>query len=290
MNNLVVRFIGKALGIRSLLNALSAKRELGIISGILADNYTQQYLFNNPKYKSPDKLNSYELKVFSQNGEDGIIEEILSRIGVTIGYFVEFGTGNGLQNNTAYLLTKGWSGLWIESDKINCRNIRDKFDFLLEDNTLTLYEGIIDAENVERIFYDVAVPTEFDVLSIDIDGNDYWVWNRIDKYKPKVVVIEYNAHFPATAYWVQKYEPTRGWDGTSYFGASLKSLEDLGSHKGYRLVACDFCGVNAFFVREDLISDRFSGPCTSDNHYEPPRYFLSFNSRHINGFGKFFRG
>ena len=108
MNNLVVRFIGKALGIRSLLNTLSAKRELGIISGILADNYTQQYLFNNPKYKSPDKLNSYELKVFSQNGEDGIIEEILSRIGVTIGYFVEFGAGNGLQNNTAYLLTKGW--------------------------------------------------------------------------------------------------------------------------------------------------------------------------------------
>jgi hypothetical protein len=248
----------------------------------------QKHLFNNLKYSDPKKLNRYERKSFSQNGEDGIIAEIFKRIGMTNRFFVEFGVGDGLENNTLTLLCQDWKGVWIEGDPEQVKFIKTKFSSVIATEGLRLQQAFIDADTIESLFKRNDVPTEFNLLSIDIDGNDYWVWQAIKNFSPRVVIIEYNATFGSEIPWIIKYNPSHIWDKSSYFGASLKALEQLGIQKGYRLVGCNFAGVNAFFVREDLLSDMFLTPYTSENHFEPARYYLgAWTSGHLPSFGEF---
>jgi hypothetical protein len=201
--------------------------------------------------------------------------EIFRRIGVSNRYFVEFGSANGKDGNTVLFLKSGWRGLWMDGNK----SLTDAAarDFAAEVNAgrLTIRNSFITAENIEGLFRSAHVLEEFDLLSIDIDRNDYYVWEAIRNYHPRTVIIEYNAIFPAAVDWVVEYRADRWWDGTSHFGASLRALERLGASKGYALVGCNISGSNAFFVRHDLVADRFAQPFTAENHYEPPRYFLS---------------
>jgi hypothetical protein len=118
------------------------------------------------------------------------------------------------------------------------------------------------------------VTGDIDLLSIDIDGNDYWVWQSITVVEPRVVVIEYNARYPPGLSWIMPYNPRNQFWDDGYFGASLSALEELGRQKGYVLVGCDFTGTNAFFVRQGLANGKFCAPFVAENHYEPPRYFL----------------
>jgi hypothetical protein len=259
-----------------------------VVKEILLDEYLRKNLLENPRYQGK-KLNRHEFQVFSQGGEDGLIEEIFNRIGATNRYFVEFGIGNGLESNTTYLLVKDWTGLWIESGEKNVGSIRKTYQNLLGQKKLQVKCEFITAENIEELFQEAAVPQNFDLLSIDIDRNDYWVWKAITAYRPRVVVIEYNAVFPPPVEWVVRYDPKASWDGSSYQGASLKSLEILGMKKGYRLVGCSFTGGNAFFVQEDLVADKFSDPFTAEHHYEPPRYFATRRLGHRRNFGDFVR-
>lgn len=101
------------------------------------------------------------------------------------------------------------------------------------------------------------MPERFDLLSIDLDYNDYWIWKAIETYVPRVVVIEYNATPGPSESQVVEYDPYHRWDGTDHFGASLLALVRLGHLKGYELIGCDSKGVNAFFVRSDLVEDHF---------------------------------
>ncbi|MCU7246111.1 MAG: hypothetical protein NT917_24105 [Microcystis aeruginosa WS75] len=269
------------------LNSSSSKYQ-DRLTELQIDNYLLENLHKNPKYDNPKKLNRYEFKVFSQAGEDGIISEIFNRIGTTNKFFVEFGVGNGLENNSAYLLVKGWQGYWIEGSERFCQSIRQSFEDLIANQQLTLKNTFITGENIEDLFRKGNVPTELDLLSIDIDGNDYWVWQAITNYRPRVVILEYNAIYPPESSWVMQYNPSHQWKYNSHMGSSLKALEKLGHQKGYKLVACSFSGVNAFFVREDLLADHFCSPFSAENHYEPARYFLcSQKAGHPRAFGKF---
>ena len=123
----------------------------------------------------------------------------------------------------------------------------------------------IDRENVNRLLD--SHQREVDLLSIDIDMNDYWVWEGLEVIRPRVVVIEYNALIRPPIAKVVPYNPTISWSGGSYFGASLCALQSLGERKGYCLVGCNLTGVNAFFVRRDLVQDRFMEPFTAETHY-----------------------
>ncbi|MFN9733859.1 MAG: hypothetical protein ACK544_07775 [Microcystis sp.] len=269
------------------LNSSSSKYQ-DRLTELQIDNYLLENLHKNPKYDNPKKLNRYEFKVFSQAGEDGIISEIFNRIGTTNKFFVEFGVGNGLENNSAYLLVIGWQGYWIEGSDRFCQSIRQSFEDLIANQQLTLKNTFITGENIEDLFRKGNVPTELDLLSIDIDGNDYWVWQAITNYRPRVVILEYNAIYPPESSWVMQYNPSHQWKYNSHMGSSLKALEKLGHQKGYKLVACSFSGVNAFFVREDLLADHFCSPFSAENHYEPARYFLcSQKAGHPRAFGKF---
>lgn len=232
-------------------------------------------LLNNPKYEDQKKLNRYEHRVFSQSGEDGIVAEIFRRIGATNRFFVECAPGDGLENNTAFLLATGWIGVWIEGNAKHAHAITRTFSRRIKQGQLSFWHRFVTAENIESLLGQVSVPTDFDLLSIDLDRNDYWVWQKIQRYQPRVAVIEYNAIFPPGCDWVVEYVANVVWDETSNCGASLTALELLGAKKGYKLVGCNLAGTNAFFVREDLVQDLFCAPFTAENHYEPARYYLT---------------
>lgn len=186
-----------------------------------------------------NKLERYESRKFSQNGEDGVISRIFDCIGTTNRYFVEFGTGaDGSERNTRLLERQGWTGLLMDS----CADPAHP----------EVRREIITAENINELFEKYSVPEEFDLLSIDIDGNDYWVWRALHRrYRPRLLVIEYNAFVPPDESKAIRYDPGFRWRGTDYFGASLLALANLGASKGYALVYCERRGVNAFFLRAD---------------------------------------
>src|SRR5262249_3246314 len=147
----------------------------------------------DPRHQDPKKLNRYEYKVWSQNGEDGIIAEIFRRIGTTNRYFVEFGASNGAENNTALLVRQGWHGLWMAADTKAIKTVGETSRPEIEAGRLTVLETFITAENIEDLFRRAKVPEEMDLLSIDIDRNDYYVWEKITHYRPRAVIIEYNS-------------------------------------------------------------------------------------------------
>jgi len=200
----------------------------------------------------PNTINAYESKTFSQNGEDGIIAEIFSRIGTAKQYFVEFGVEDGLECNTALLARrKHWRGVMIEGDPEKHRKLNENYRPF---PAVRREHAFITRENVDDVFRRCGIPLEFDLLSIDIDGNDYWVWEALEAFRPRVVVIEYNGTRPPPERWVMAYNPEHRWREDGYMGASLASLEALGLRLDYALVGTDEKGVNAFFIRFDVLA------------------------------------
>jgi hypothetical protein len=232
---------------------------------------------STPRWSDQKRLLQYQHRVNSQHGEDGMLREIFRRIGTTDRFFVEIGVGDGTENNTAFLLSTGWTGLWIDGDGSFVRNVEPRPDLR---GHLKWHVGFITRENVAGLLQSNKVATEFDLLSVDIDQNTWYVWSALKDYRPRVVVIEYNSVLPADCDWKVAYQADRTWNGTHNFGASLKALENLGRALGYSLVGCDWCGLNAFFVRDDLLGDHFAAPYTAENHYEPPRSGIPFRPSH----------
>jgi hypothetical protein len=228
-----------------------------------------------PRYADPKRLLRHGFKVYSQHDEDGIIQEIFRRIGTSKRSFVEFGVETGVECNTVKLLVEGWSGLWIEANAQACKGINAIFDAFLKDKRLTLTQSLVTAENINKLIENAGLKGEIDLLSIDIDFNDYWIWKAIEAVSPRVVVIEYNAGLRPPMSLTVPYQPNRAGDGTNFFGASLEALVRLARQKGYRVVGCNISGSNAFFVRDDLCADHFLEPATAEEHYEPPRHFFS---------------
>ncbi len=271
-----LNFIKRIGHVRDLVQHLISQKNTE--KGLAIANFLQQHLYNDPKYANSKRLNKYEGQAFSQNGEDGIIAEIFNRIGTTNKYFVEFGVENGLECNSINLLYKQWSGLWIDGGKENCEDIKGRFKDIFAESRLKVKNEFITAENIESILKSADVPAELDLLSIDIDYNDYYVWKAITNYNPRVVVVEYNAIYLPDTSFVVPYNAQRTCDHTSYYGASLLALQELADEKGYCLVGCCFAGVNAFFVRKDLVKDHFEAPYTAANHYEPVRDYLYYKA------------
>jgi hypothetical protein len=232
-------------------------------------------LMAKPKYQDPKSLVPYNMKVYSQNGEDGIIQEIFNRIGTTNKVFVEFGVGNGLENNTLTLLFSGWCGLWIEGSNDFVQSIQENYPSVLKSKQLQLVHSFITRDNIDAIISNHIEETEIDLLSIDIDGNDYYVLDAIQSVTPRVIVLEYNPKFIPPIEYCITYNETHAWDNSDHFGASLKSFEKLLSKKGYSLVGCELVGSNAFFVRNDLLADHFISDNSAEFHFEPARHYLS---------------
>ena len=273
-----LNFIKRIRQVRDQVNILIDQKNTD--RGLTVAQFLAEHLYNNPKYANSKRLNKFEYKIFSQSGEDGIIAEIFNRIGTTNKYFIEFGVEDGLECNSTNLLYKQWNGLWIEGNSQACDDINRRFKDLISKDQLIIKNKFINAENIESIFQSAGVPAEIDLLSVDIDYNDYYVWKAITNYNPRVVIVEYNPIYRPDTHFIVPYNANRMWDKTSYYGASLLALQQLADEKGYCLVGCCFMGNNAFFVRKDLVGEMFETPYTAEHHYEPDRYYLYHKGGH----------
>lgn len=202
-------------------------------------------------------LAAVEARAFSQNGEDGIILHLLSVIGVTDRRFVEIGVEDGSECNTANLaLNFGWTGTMIDVDREAVEGARRRFAARPQtDGRVRVVEARVTRDNIEELVGAEAGGEDLDLLSIDIDGNDLWVWEALTAVRPRLVVIEYNGSFGPDRSASVPYDPdfdrlARHASGY-YHGASVTALHRTARRKGYVLAGCDSNGVNAFFVRAD---------------------------------------
>jgi len=206
----------------------------------------------------PKTLADAEFRVFSQWGEDGIVQYLLSHIDVGRKIFVEFGVQNYLESTTRFLLiNNNWSGLVIDGGDEYIQYIRN--DPIYWQYNLKSECAFITTDNINSLISKNGIRGEIGLLSVDIDGNDYWVWEAIDVVQPVLTVVEYNARFGPDASVSIPYSPefvrSQAHPSMLYFGASLQALCHLGRRKGYAFVGCNTAGNNAFFVRKDRLPD-----------------------------------
>ena len=187
----------------------------------------------------------YAYNKFSQNGEDGIIAELCRRLEIPKGWFVEFGAWDGKHLSNTYTLVSehGWQGVYIEGNPEKFKQLLlTKAAFPDKLHALCAMVEATGENTLDQLLARTPLPSEFDLLSIDIDSLDWQVWNSLSSYRPKIVVIECNTILPPGVR--QLHEPPR------HFGASFASLVELGAQKGYQLV----CHTgNCFFVRKELV-------------------------------------
>jgi hypothetical protein len=200
-------------------------------------------------------LRDVELKVFSQFGEDGIIQYLIGRVPIENDTFIEFGVEDYVESNTRFLLRHdNWRGLVIDGGEENVRAIRD--DRVAVHHDLTVLHAFVTRENINDLIAGAGIRGDVGLLSIDIDGNEYWVWKAIDAVSPRIVVCEYNALFGPDAEVAVPYDPRFDYNTAHYsrlyFGASLGALCRLAGEQGYAFVGCTSAGNDAFFVRKDV--------------------------------------
>lgn len=201
-------------------------------------------------------LDQQEWRVFSQWGEDGILQHLLRHVNIPRKIFVEFGVETYVEANTRWLLTAhGWSGLIMDGSEENIQTIRR--DPIYWQHNLKALQTFITRENIDSLIRGQGIEGEIGLLSVDIDGVDYWVWEAIQCISPALVVAEYNALFGpvrrVTVPYDAAFTRAKAHHSCVYYGASLAALAALGRRKGLALVGCNSAGNNAFFVRRDLL-------------------------------------
>ena len=204
-------------------------------------NDIRELLLNHHQYlskvNSKNSLNLYGGKIFSQTDEDGITIEIIKRLNcLNNGSFIEFGVGNGTENNTLILKALGWRGFWVGNQELiidykNSQNFSYLKNFVNLSNIIDLIQEGLSKINKAQV----------DVISLDLDGNDYYFLEKIieNKIRPKLFIIEYNAKFPPPIKWKIAYNDNHKWKGDDYFGASLSTYNDFLENKGYKLICCN---------------------------------------------------
>jgi len=239
--NLLGAILDKVIAIQSRL--IKIQESLGRIESRQLQSLDKLELQNN------------EFQVFSQWGEDGIIQMLLRHIEIPSKIFVEFGVENYTESNTRFLLVNNnWAGLVIDGSPEHISYIKQ--DSIYWQHNLKAVQAFLDKDNINKIISENGIKGEIGILSIDIDGNDYWVWQAIDVVNPAIVIIEYNSRFGKDKAVTIPYNPSfvrsDAHYSMLYAGASLKALYNLGKAKGYSFVGCNSVGNNAFFVRQDL--------------------------------------
>lgn len=202
-----------------------------------------------------DRLDVAEFRAFSQWGEDGVIDWLVERLPDIPRSFVEFGVQDYRESNTRLLLQlRNWRGLLFDGSPDYIADIRSQDVYWRHD--LTAQCAFIDRDNINGLIRDAGFGDDLGLLSIDVDGNDYWIWDAIETVSPAIVVCEYNAvlgdRFALTVPYRADFRRSAQHFSNLYFGASIKALAVLARRKGYEFVGTTSTGCNAFFVRVDL--------------------------------------
>jgi hypothetical protein len=203
-----------------------------------------------------NNIHANEFKVFSQTGEDGIIQFLLRHVDVPNRVFVEFGVHDYTESNTRFLLENNrWSGLVMDGSAKAVEQIRNDSIYWL--HNLKTECAFIDRDNINGLIRKNGIKGDIGILSIDIDGNDYWVWDAIDCVKPRIVICEYNSLFGpfqrVTSLYDKSFVITQVHYSGLYWGASIGAFHYLARKKGYSLVGSNTAGNNIFFVRDDIV-------------------------------------
>jgi hypothetical protein len=195
-----------------------------------------------------------EFKVFSQWGDDGIIQYLIKKVPDIKPVFIEFGVEEFEESNTRFLLlNNNWKGLIIDGNADFMHHVRG--DDLYWRHDLTAVAAFITRDNINGLFISNGFQGKIGLLSIDIDGNDYWVWEKIEAVDPDIVIVEYNAifgseHAVTIPYQADFYRTDKHFSDL-YWGASLPALVILGERKGYSFIGCNSNGNNAYFVKRE---------------------------------------
>lgn len=233
--------------------------------GRVESRLNQQLAAESASIRSPQ---DYEFKVYSQWGEDGIIDYLVNSIPIANKTFVEFGVEAYVEANTLFLLKhRNWRGLVIDGSKNNIQAIMRGGTYWKHD--LQAVCAFITKENINQLILGSGLHGDVGILSVDVDGNDYWIWQAIECILPRIVIAEYNSVFGPTANLSVPYDPgfvrSDKHESKLYYGASISALSFLATAKGYRLVAGNSAGNNVFFVREDCLSGL--KPCSPEDAY-----------------------
>ncbi len=225
--------------------------QVKINQGLILSEMNRNKLSNNIK--------DYEFKVFSQWGEDGIIQHLLDILDIKNKTFIEFGVEDFFESNCRFLLmNNNWSGLVIDGSKDNIEILKNSYFYWKYD--LKAIAGFITKYNINEILNDSGFDQDIGILSIDLDGNDYYVLESINFYKPRILICEYNSVYGAlrsiSIPYQDDFERTQKHYSNLYFGASLGAMTYLANKKGYSLVGTNSASNNAFYVRNDLLNDK----------------------------------
>lgn len=201
-------------------------------------------------------IHDAEFQVFSQWGDDGIIQYLVNSIDIENKYFIEFGVENYLESNTRFLLmNNNWSGLVMDSSSKNIEFIQK--DEIYWRHDLIAKAAFVSAENINTLIEEEGISGEIGLLHIDIDGNDYWIWKGITTISPDIAIIEYNSVFGKDRAITIPYDPnfnrTKAHYSNLFAGASLAALCDLADEKGYFFIGSNSAGNNAYFVKKEKI-------------------------------------
>jgi len=238
-------------------------------------------LINQIKSHGIDTMHKAEFRVFSEYGDDGIIQYLINQIDIDIEHqkFIEFGVENYTESNTRFLLiNNNWTGLVMDRSRANIDFIKNDKIYWRYD--LTARQCFVDRENINQVISDNGFSGELGILSIDIDGNDYWIWECVNVVNPVIVIVEYNSIFGDKHAITIPYDPTfnRAAAHASwlFWGCSLKALCLLAEKKGYVFVGSNSNGNNAYFVRKDKLGGLT--PLRVDSGYVKSKFRESRNA------------
>lgn len=250
---------------KTLLNVEAKFDEIKVNQGAILSELNRS--------KSSRNIQDYEFKVFSQWGEDGIIQKLVNSIEIKNRTFIEFGVEDFSESNCRFLMSKdNWSGFVMDGATNSIRSVNNAYwNWRYE---LRAYKSFITRENINELLDLSEFDEDLGLLSIDIDGVDYFILESISKYKPRILVLEYNAIFGDEAAVTVPYDAgfvrTAKHHSNMYFGASLPALTYLAEAKGYTFVGTNSAGVNAFFVRNDLFNEKLMAH-TAKSGYTPSK-------------------
>ncbi len=246
--------------------------ELGLLHKRLEDVQLSLGRLETQVNRRMSNGNAWDFQVFSQWNEDGILQWILEHTTITNRQFVEFGVEDYRESNTRFLLKKDqWNGLVIDSDGKALQRLHE--DNLTWRHGLRTSNAFITRDNINNLISEQGLSGDIGLLSIDIDGNDYWIWHAIEVISPRIVITEYNALFPPESTvsipYQEDFNRVQAHPSLAYWGASLAAFEYLAHERGYSLVAINNAGSNAFFVRNDVLTLR---PFSAKQLHHYPRF------------------
>jgi hypothetical protein len=277
IKNIIKKVFKKIHSVDELLSEIEKNKFL--VGRLLSEN-----LLN----KVSKNINDYEFSIFSQWGEDGILDFIIRKLHLKDGVFIEFGVDNYIESNTRFLLFKeNWNGLVIDSCEKNVNQIQNSY-YYWKYNILAK-KFFINKNNINNIiadFLDQQCKKTLDLLSIDIDGNDYWILNNVEfeKFKPKIVVCEYNSLLGNKLSLTIPYKEEFNRENNDpklkiYYGASIKAFVNLLNKKGYIFLGSNNNANNLFFVAKEF--EKIFDHQTVDSGYKKNK-FKEFNNEDFN--------